>query len=755
MATLDELLQKLQTYMPEDDLELVRRAYTFAAEAHAGKKRASGEDYVTHPLAAAIILADLGMDVQSIVAALLHDVPEDTPVPLEKIAEAFGPEIARLVDGVTKLSKIEWGDLEERQAESLRKMFLAMAEDMRVILVKLADRLHNVSTLDALPPDKRRKIAQETLDIYAPLASRLGIWQIKWRLEDCAFRHLEPEKYREIARLLAVKRQGREHYLEQAIAILREALNKAGIQAELYGRAKHIYSIYRKMQRKNCSLDQIYDLLAVRVIVNELSECYEALGVVHSLWHPIPGEFDDYIAVPKENLYRSLHTAVIALDGQPLEVQIRTHDMHRVAEFGVAAHWRYKEGGRHDPTFESKVAWLRQLIEWRKEITDARQFVDSFKTDIFRDQIYVFTPKNDIIDLPAGSTPIDFAYRIHTDIGHRCRGARVNGRWVPLDYRLQNGDQVEIITAKTGGPSRDWLNPNLGYTASSHAREKIRQWFKRQARASNIAHGKELLDKELKTMGLEDDFELVMRIFEENQPAPGDSIEKAQIRWQEELRSLGYGHKQISEIIDFFRQFPKREDLYLAIGIGDNHPPQVSARLLFKQEPEPQVIPQITPASQEAVAPGIRVMGEDNLLTNLGRCCNPVPGEEIVGYVTRGRGVTVHRRDCYNILKTREPERLVAVDWGQARRQSYPVPIRIDAIDREGLLRDVAAAVAEEKINMSAVFADTNKGDKTAIIKATLEVSDAGQLSRVLARIERIKDVRSVRRDVGKKGATA
>jgi GTP pyrophosphokinase len=746
MPTLKELTAKVETYLSPADVGLVRRAYDFAVQAHAGQTRASGEEYVTHPLAAAMTLAEMGLDAQSVAAALLHDVPEDTKVPLEKVEAEFGTEIAHLVDGVTKLSKIEWGTLEERQAESLRKMFLAMAEDMRVVLIKLADRLHNVSTLDHLPPDKRAKIAQETLEIYAPLASRLGIWNIKWQLEDLAFRHLNPQKYREIARLLANQRQGRERYLDEAMAILKDALAKAGIEAQLYGRAKHIYSIYRKMERKHASFDQIYDLLAVRVIVKELAECYGALGVVHSLWHPIPGEFDDYIAVPKENLYRSLHTAVLGPQGQPLEVQIRTDDMHRVAEYGVAAHWRYKEGTRHDPSFESKVAWLRQLMEWRKEIVDAQEFVDSFKTDIFQDQVYVFTPKNDIIDLPAGSTPVDFAYRIHTDIGHRCRGARVNGRLVGLDYRLQNGDRVEITVVKAGGPSRDWLNPNLGYVASSHAREKIRQWFKKQARSDNVAHGKGELDKELKTMGLEGEFERVMRIFEEFRPAPGDSPEKVQVRWQEELKAAGYGAKQVGDIIGFFQQFASREELYLAIGTGDANASQVSARLLRVVEaPEQPLFPQVAARPEST---GIRVMGENDLLTSLARCCNPLPGDDIVGYVTRGRGITVHRRDCRNVARIPDPERLVVVDWGRAVQHVYPVPIRIEANDREGLLRDVAALVAEEKINLAAASAETNKKERTAVIKATLEVTDVRQLSRVLAKIEnKVRDVRSVRRD--------
>jgi guanosine-3',5'-bis(diphosphate) 3'-pyrophosphohydrolase len=745
--SLDDLITKLQTYLPPADVELARRAYAFSAQAHAGQQRASGEDYATHPLAAAITLAEMGLDAQSIAAALLHDVPEDTKVALEKVEAEFGPEVAHLVDGVTKLSKIEWGTLEERQAESLRKMFLAMAEDMRVVLIKLADRLHNMSTLDYLRPDKRLKVARETLEIYAPLASRLGIWNVKWRLEDLAFRHINPQKYREIARLLANQRQGRERYLDDAIDVLKESLSKAGIEAELYGRAKHIYSIYRKMERKHAAFDQVYDLLAVRVIVKELAECYGALGVVHSLWHPIPGEFDDYIAVPKENLYRSLHTAVVGPQGQPLEVQIRTSDMHRVAEYGVAAHWRYKEGAsRHDANFESKVAWLRQLMEWRKEIVDAKEFVDSFRTDIFQDQVYVFTPKGDIIDLPAGATPVDFAFRIHTDIGYRCRGARVNGRLVGLDYRLQNGDRVEVTVVKSGGPSRDWLNPNLAYVASSHAREKIRAWFKKQARSENVTHGKDELEKELKTMRLEGEFERVVRIFEEIRPAAGDSVEKAQARWQEELKTAGYGQKQSADIIGFFQQFGSRDELYLAIGTGDNHASQVSSRLLHVAEgPEQPLFPQVASRPEST---GIRVMGENDLLTQLARCCNPVPGDDIVGYVTRGRGITVHRKDCRNVGRIPDPERLVAVDWGRAKEHFYPVPIRIEAADREGLLRDVAALVAEEKINVAAASAETNRKDRTAVIRVTLEVTDVKQLSRILAKIEnKIKEVRSVRRD--------
>ncbi|MGQ9518279.1 MAG: RelA/SpoT family protein [Anaerolineae bacterium] len=491
--------------------QLVRRAYERALEAHAGQARASGESYIQHPLAVASILADLRLDPATIAAALLHDVVEDTSITIDDLRQEFGEEIARLVDGVTKLEninqlrKMSRPDLEEEQAENLRKIFLAMVDDVRVVLIKLADRLHNMRTLGALPDHKRRRIARETLEIYAPLANRLGIWQIKWELEDLAFRYLEPATYKRIASLIDERREDRMHTLEQITEVLRQRLKEAGIEAEVSSRPKHIYSIYRKMQRKGVEFDQIYDVRAVRIIVNTIAECYAALGIVHSLWKPIPREFDDFIATPKDNMYRSLHTAVVGPDGKPLEVQIRTWEMHRTAEYGIAAHWRYKEQlTKRDVDFENKIAWLRQIMEWRKEVTDAREFVDSLKTDVFQDRVYVFTPQGDVIDLPAGATPVDFAYHVHTEIGHRCRGARVNGRIVSLDYQLQNGDQVEIITAKRGGPSRDWLNPQLNYVKTSRARGKIRQWFRRQDREQNIQLGREILERELKRLNAED-----------------------------------------------------------------------------------------------------------------------------------------------------------------------------------------------------------------------------------------------------------
>src|SRR5919197_244255 len=496
----EPLLAALRAHHPQADLDPVSRAFDFAVEAHTRQKRASGEPYVTHPIASAQILADLGIDPMAIQAALLHDVPEDTEYALSDIEDRFGSEVAQLVDGVTKLGKFSTLSHEQQQAENIRKMFLAMADDIRVVLIKLADRLHNMRTLAALPPEKQLRIARQTLEIYAPLAERLGIWQIKWELEDLAFKIPEPARFRELAKLLDTRRKGREAFIERAIAELEPRLKAAGIEAELSGRPKHIYSIFKKMQRKGAEFAEIYDVYAIRILVEEVRDCYAALGIVHALWRPIPGQFDDYIAVPKNNLYQSLHTAVIALDGKPLEIQIRTHQMHQVSEVGIAAHWRYKEGSKSDREYDAKLAWLRQLMDWQRDVSDATEFIEGNKLDIFQDQVFVFTPKGDIKDLPAGATPLDFAYRIHTDVGHRTIGAKVNNRLVPLDYRLKNGDIVEIITTKAAhGPSRDWLN----IVRTNHAREKIRQWFKRQQRDENIAQGKELLDRELRRIAHE------------------------------------------------------------------------------------------------------------------------------------------------------------------------------------------------------------------------------------------------------------
>jgi len=700
MADIDTLIQRVLSYFPQADTSILHEAYAFAERAHGEQRRASGELYIIHPLETAIIVASLYLDIAAVAAALLHDVPEDTSVSLDDVIRTFGPEVGKLVDGVTKLSRISWDSIEEAQAENLRKMFLAMADDIRVVLIKLADRLHNMRTLEALPADRQKKIAQETMEIYAPLASRLGIWQFKWELEDLAFKCLNPEKYQELAALLDTTRRNREHYIAQAIAALQQALDEQGIQAQIAGRPKHIYSIYRKMQRKHRDFDQIYDLLAIRVIVNDVRECYAALGIVHSLWRPIPGEFDDYIAMPKENMYQSLHTAVIFADGLPLEVQIRTHEMHRISEYGIAAHWRYKEGGRRDVTFENKIAWLRQLMEWRRDIADAQEFVESLKTDIFRDQVYVFTPKGDIIDLPAGSTPVDFAYRIHSDIGHRCRGAKVNGRLVPLDYQLKNGDRVEILTAKSGGPSRDWLNPNLGYIKTHNARDKIRLWFKREQREENIIQGKEQLEHEIRRLSLEQTPEEIARIF----------------------------------------KYERLDDFYAAIGCGDLDVHAIAPRLIPQEKGTPKAGLPVTDKT------GVRVMGVGDLLTRLATCCKPLPGDAIVGYITRGRGVTVHRQDCPNVQNV-ESERLVSVEWGPSDHQVYPVSIRVEAMNRDGLLRDITTLVAEDHVDITQARAVVHP-DQTATITATLQVTGMEQVSRLLSKIEGMREVLEVRRDV-------
>ncbi|HXG41735.1 MAG TPA: bifunctional (p)ppGpp synthetase/guanosine-3',5'-bis(diphosphate) 3'-pyrophosphohydrolase [Dehalococcoidia bacterium] len=711
-----DLLDKVREYLPPQGVALVERALEFATRCHEGQFRRSGDPAITHPLHAAYSVAELQLDAETVAAALLHDVQEDCNVTNHELERRFGKTVARLVEGVTKLGQIPWQALEERaaderlQAENLRKMFLAMAQDLRVVLIKLADRLHNMLTLYALPPEDQVRISRETLEIYAPLASRLGIWQFKWQLEDLAFRYLEPEKYRAIAAMLAAKREARQRYIAQVQELLKAELERNGIRAEVQGRAKHIYSIYQKMQRyvaEGRSPNEIYDLLAVRVLVDTVPDCYKALGVVHGLWTPIPGTFDDYIAKPKESMYQSLHTTVMGPGGRPLEVQIRTHGMHRVAEYGVAAHWRYKEGSGSDARYQERLAWLRQLLEWHRELAGAAELVEAVKTDIFQDQVYVFTPKGEVKELARGATPIDFAYLIHTDLGHSCVGARVNGRLVPLNYQLQNGDVVEIITSKTSrGPSRDWLNPHLGYVRTSHARQKIRQWFKRQERAENIARGREMLERELKRLGLH--------------------------------------LPEVEEEVLRVTQAPGLEDLCLRIGYGEMSSQQVALRLshLIEPPPEPTAAP---PAQRPAYTGGVRVLGTGDLLTRLARCCQPVPGDTIIGYITRGEGVTVHRHDCRNVLAL-ERERLVEVEWADGG-SVYPVAVRIDAWDRVGLLRDVSTLVADERVNMTGVHTDEHP-DGTITIYVTLETRGVAQLMRLLNKLETVRGVISVERQL-------
>src|SRR5919201_353364 len=559
----ESLVREVLRHYPDGDAALVRRAYAYAAEAHEGQKRISGEPYITHPAAVAMLVAELGMDPATVAAALLHDVPEDTAKTVEDIRRDFGEEIGRLVDGVTKLSRLSGQSRDQHQAENIRKMLLAMADDLRVVIIKLCDRLHNMRTLAPLPPDKQKRIARQTMDIYAPLAHRLGIWQIKWELEDLAFKYVEPEHYREVAEQLAARRQVRERYINETMKTLKEELDKAGIRADLSGRAKHLWSIAQKMRRKGVGFEEVYDVLAIRVIVDDVPSCYAALGVVHTLWPPIPGQFDDYIAVPKANMYQSLHTAVIGTGGQPVDIQVRTKDMHDLAEYGIAAHWRYKEGGKSDRDYESKLAWVRQLLEWQHDVADAQEFVESLKLDVFQDEVFVFTPKGEVKTLPAGGTPIDFAYAVHTDVGHRTVGAKVNGRIVPLHYRLKNGDIVEILTSKSGrGPSRDWIS----LAASSRARNKIRQWFQRESRGETEAKGRELLDQSLKAQNLP------------YRKLQGSSL-LAQV-----IRETG---------------FKKAEDFYVALGAGKLQPGQivnkVIQRLKTTEAVEEETVPLKTP----------------------------------------------------------------------------------------------------------------------------------------------------------------
>jgi guanosine-3',5'-bis(diphosphate) 3'-pyrophosphohydrolase len=702
--------ESVTRHYPQADTAILRKAFEVAEVAHHAQVRVTGEPYITHPIAAAQILADIGIDPIAVTAAILHDVPEDTDFTLTDIEEQFGSEVAQLVDGVTKLSKFSTHTHEEQQAENIRKMFLAMAADIRVVLIKLADRLHNMRTLYALPSDKQVRIARQTLEIYAPLAERLGIWNVKWELEDLAFKTLQPEDYRELARMLDTRRKGREAFIHRAMDALRPELVKAGIEAELSGRPKHLYSIWKKMQRKGADIGEIYDVYAIRVLVSEIRDCYAALGVVHSMWRPIPGQFDDYIAVPKPNLYQSLHTAVIALDGQPLEIQIRTQSMHQVSEVGIAAHWRYKEGSRSDREYDQKLAWLRQVMDWQRDVSSATEFVEGVKLDVFQDQVFVFTPKGEVKDLPAGATPLDFAYRIHTDVGHRCIGAKANNRLVPLDYKLKNGDIVEIVTTKgEHGPSRDWMN----VVRTSHAKEKIRQWFKRQERDENIAHGRESLERELRRLA---------------------------------RTNLGaVGQDKLLEIAAVYR-FDTLDDFYAAVGYGAVGAQQVVTRLGVVDDAQLALPPTAPPPSPSRQG-GVRVKGVGDLLVRFGKCCHPIPGDPIIGFITRGKGVTVHLRSCQTVIGEREQARLIEVEWEGKTQQTYPISIRLEAYDRTGLLSDITQVVAENKVNiLSANVAVTP--DRTATVRATLEVASVAQLAKVMGRLEQLKDVISVQRDL-------
>ena len=708
----NSLLEKARSYLPEDRTEIVNEAYRFAEQAHDGQTRLSGEPFVEHPLHTAHFLADLRLDSNVLAAALLHDVMEDCDVSYDDLAGRFGEEVAGLVDGVTKLTRTEFMT-EERgpdgrvgsaddmaQAESLRKMLMSMAEDIRVVLIKLADRLHNMRTLKPLPKPRRIAIAQETLDIYAPLAHRLGIWEVKWRLEDLAFQHLNPPAYRAISRLLRTKRAEREKYVERVRGRLEGELEKAGIKAEVTGRPKHIYSIHKKIERYaslNREVGEIYDLFALRVLVNEVQDCYHALGVVHAMWHPLPGQFDDYVANSKDNLYQSLHTTVLCEGASPVEVQIRTYEMHHLAEYGVAAHWLYKEGGATDVHFEEKMRWLRQLLEWQRDVSGAEEFVESFKTDIFHNQVFVYTPKGELKELPAGATPLDFAYRVHTEVGERCIGAKVNDKLVPLHYTLQNGDTVQILTSKTvRGPSLDWLNPNLGYVKTTSARAKIRQWFNRQARAPNIQRGREIFQKQFRRLSPDLDEPEMAKLM------GFDAVEDF-------LSALGGGTVTTAQVVS-----------------------KLSSQKVKPQDVEQVVLPATGPGS------GIEVLGVGDLLTRLAQCCSPIRGDDIVGYITRSRGVTVHQSSCPNAAGQSEPERLVQVGWGKTQTL-YPLRIRVEAFDRVGLLRDITSVVSEERVNIASCVSEEH--EDISIITLTVYINGIDQLNRLFSKLEGLKGV--------------
>jgi GTP pyrophosphokinase len=715
---LENLTERVRAARPDIDVGIVERAWNYAEQAHNGQIRESGEPYFDHPAAVAFILADMDLDSNTIAAGLLHDVIEDTGRSCDELALVFGPEVAGLVDGVTKLSRMDFKTREEQQAESLRKMFVAMAKDIRVILIKLADRLHNMRTLRECQLDKQKRVAGETVEIYAPLAHRLGMWRIKWELEDLALRYLEPRAYYELVEKVATKRQEREGHIEEARQTLAAALEEIGVSAEIQGRPKHFYSIYQKMIKQGKDFSEIWDLMGLRVIVGTLRECYAVLGAIHSIWKPIPGRFKDYVAMPKSNMYQSLHTTVIGPRGEPLEIQIRTWEMHRTAEYGIAAHWRYKEGGASGD-FEDKITWLRQILDWQKETHNGAEFVETLKVDLFSDEVYVFTPKGDVKTLPAGSTPIDFAYAVHTDIGHRCMGARVNGRMVPLGTQLVTGDIVEVVTNKAQtGPSRDWLN----LATTSKAKSKIRQWFKEQRRDESIDRGKEMLERDLRRMG----HEVHANLKEE--------------RLAEAARKFGY---------------QSSDDLLASIGYGKLSAAMVVGRLVPDKgaEKAPESVFEAA-ARPLAGAPrtrqsthGVVVRGVDNVLVRFARCCNPVPGDSIVGYITRGRGVSVHREDCPNIaaIMGEDEGRQVDVSWDMGNSTSYPVEIEMEASDGPGLLTGVMNAVLEMKAHVSAVNARTGR-NRTALISMTVEINDVAHMNNVIGRLKRLQGVQNVHR---------
>ncbi|WP_085523257.1 RelA/SpoT family protein [Tuberibacillus sp. Marseille-P3662] len=719
--TFEELIEKSQSYLDDEQVNYVIAAYDYADKAHDGQYRKSGEPYIMHPVEVAGILVNLEMDPVTIMAGLLHDVVEDTSVAFEDIQSNFGEQVALLVDGVTKLRHFEFKSKEEQQAENHRKMFVAMAQDLRCVLIKLADRLHNMRTLSYMPAEKQLQKANETLEIFAPLANRLGISTIKWELEDIALRYLNPQQYYRIVNLMKRKRNEREDYISTVIEDIEKHVQQVNIDADISGRPKHIYSIYRKMAHQHKQFNQIYDLLAVRIIVNSIKDCYAVLGIIHTHWKPMPGRFKDYIAMPKANMYQSLHTTVIGSNGQPLEVQIRTNDMHKVAEFGIAAHWAYKENKGHNVNnkFEDKLAWFRQILEWQNDAEDAKDFMESLKVDLFSDMVFVFTPKGDVIELPAGSVPVDFAFRIHTEIGNQTVGAKVNGKMVPLDHHLKTGDIVEITTSKHSyGPSQDWLN----ITQSSHAKNKIKQWFKRQRREETLTKGREWIEKEVKNQG----YDVKDVLTEDN----------------------------LSHVAEKYN-FTSDNDIYAAVGYNSITAKQVVNRLteqVRKPEQEAENLLNHFPdvdhyTAKRKTESGVRVKGIDNMMIRLSKCCNPVPGDDIVGYITKGRGVSIHRRNCPNINNDEAQQRLLEVEWeGQtAGNKQFNVDIEITGFDRDGFLNEVLQAVSETKTIINAVTGKADK-NKVAIIDMTIAIHNVSHLKKVVERIKKIPDIYAVRR---------
>ena len=718
---LEDLREELERYLDSSAIEAIERAYRFAAKAHIDHRRVSGVPYIEHPLAAAISCARLQLEVPVIQAALLHDVVEDCGIEHDEIATTFDEEVAILVDGVTKLSTLAMPSTpgssgeEEVQAENLRKMFIAMGEDVRVVIVKLADRLHNMRTLDPLPEAKRTRIARETMEIYAPLAARLGIWQFKWELEDLAFRWIDSEEYHRIAGLVAARRATRERYLVRLRRQLEDALTGAGISAEVSGRVKHIYSIHEKIRKyadDGKSFDEIYDLLALRVLVEQREDCYNALGVVHSLWRPIPGEFDDYIANPKPSGYQSLHTTSYWSATRPVEVQIRTSDMDAEAEFGVAAHWRYKDGKLAQKDRErERLSWLKQLLDWQGDLPGAREFVETLKSDVFKDQVFVYTPAGEIKDLPAGATPLDFAFRIHTDIGYSCVGAKVNGRLVALTSELQNGDVVEIVTSRTSrGPSRDWLNPALGFLKTHHGQVKVRQWFRRQERTENVRRGREELEKELGRLGLK-------------------------------LKDVQ------ATLLDVYHQ-SSLEDLLVAVGGGEltGHGIALHLASMISSEGEEADDPvPVIALPRERSAIGVYVLGAPNLLTRFANCCHPLPGDPITAYITRSRGATIHRSDCHNVIHSAEYERLIEAQWGSAPGTRYPSLLSIEGWERVGFVRDISTVMADEGINMVGMRTDEQDHSRV-VVRVTVETDSIEQLQRVMHKLDGLRGVLGVER---------